>query len=242
MVVDNGSSDDTAEVALARGATVVREPTPGYGRACLRGLAELERRHGEALDAVVFLDADDERAPAQLARLLEPLAARRADLCVGERVAREDGVRAHAALGNRFVCTVLRGLYASRVTDLGPFRAVRWRALRALMLDDPTYGWYVQMQVRALRAGYRVRGVPVTFERRTRGRSKVSGSVRGSIGAGAIIVKTLAAEVLRTPPDRARALEPAGSLSPERRRAAGEAWTRGSDAPAAGRPPDSPPR
>lgn len=202
VVVDNGSSDDTAAVARRAGANVVREPVPGYGRACLRGLAALRRRHGAALDAVVFLDADDARAPAQLPRLLRPLASGDADLSVGERVDEGPGVRPHAAIGNRLVSAVLRGLYGSPTRDLGPFRAVRWSTIRALRLDHPTYGWYVQMQVRALRAGYRVRGVPVRFERRARGHSKVSGSLRGSLGAGGVILATLAAEALRTPHDR----------------------------------------
>lgn len=201
LVVDNGSADGTAAVARRRGARVASEPRAGYGRACLRGIAAAAAAEPPP-DVVVFLDADDLLAPAQLGRLLGALE-RGADLAIGERrAAPGEGVRRHAALGNRLVTGVLRGAYGSPVRDMGPFRAIRWGCLRALRLDEPTYGWYVQMQTRALRAGYRVAGVPVVFRRRTRGRSKVSGSARASVAAGAVMLRTLGRELLRTPPDR----------------------------------------
>lgn len=197
VVVDNGSTDRTAAAARAAGATVVREPRKGYGRACRAGMAALERRPP---DVLVFVDADDFEAPRQFRALLGPIREGRADLVIGERRAPEgDGVRPHAALGNRLVSAVLRGLYGSGTRDMGPFRAVRWDRLRELALDDPDYGWYVQMQVRALRAGHRVVGVPVRFRRRTRGRSKVSGSLVGSLAAGWVMLRTLAAEACRGP-------------------------------------------
>lgn len=202
LVVDNGSRDATAAVARAAGARVVTEPRAGYGRACLTGI-EILRGDRPPPDVLVFMDADDERAPAQLPRLLAPLRAGRADLVVGERRASgRPGVRWHAALGNRLVCGFLRGAYGSRVRDMGPFRAVRYEGLLELGLDDPDYGWYVQMQVRALRSGHGVASVPVAFARRTRGRSKVSGSLGGSVAAARVMVRTLAEEVLRSPPDR----------------------------------------
>jgi len=197
VVVDNGSTDDTAGCAHAAGALVVREPRPGYGQACQRGLAALAKLDPPP-GVVAFLDADDYRAPGQLAELLQPIRADIADMVVGVRSAPAgDGVRWHAALGNRLVLRVLRFLYGDTTRDMGPFRAIRWECVQQLGLDDPNYGWYVQMQVRALRGGWRVMSVPVSFQRRTRGRSKVSGSLTGSVAAGWVMLRTLLREVLR---------------------------------------------
>ncbi len=201
VVVDNGSRDGTDEVARRGGATVVPEPMPGYGRACRAGIDHMSRMTPP--EALVFLDADDFAAPAQIGDLLRPIAEGRADLVIGERrSASGRGVRLHARWGNRLVLAFLRGLYGSKVRDMGPFRAIRWACLERLRLDDRDYGWYVQMQVRALRSGYRVIGVPVRFERRTVGRSKVSGSLRASFAAGRVMLRTLAAEAIRPGPDR----------------------------------------
>lgn len=200
LVVDNGSSDGTAGAARRGGARVVREPEPGYGRACRRGLEELWAR-ADPPEVVVFVDADDLEAPAQLHRLASPVLAGEAEMVRGRRVSGEaPGVRPHAALGNAAVSLLLRGLYAAPVRDMGPFRAVRLAALRALDPDDPAYGWYVQMDVRALRAGWRVEEVPVTFRRRRAGRSKISGSLRGSMGAARGLLSALARELLAPPP------------------------------------------
>lgn len=197
VVVDNGSTDGTAEVARSLGARVVVEPRPGYGRACLAGIRTLTGP--EAPDTLVFLDADDFRAPAQVARLLGPIERGEADLVIGERVSEAggDGVRWHARLGNRLVLAVLRVALGSRIHDMGPFRAIRWTTLRALGLDDETYGWYVQMQVRALKLGARVTGVPVRFARRSVGTSKVSGNALASLRAGWVMLRTLAVELAR---------------------------------------------
>jgi glycosyltransferase involved in cell wall biosynthesis len=201
VVVDNGSTDDTPAIAQRAGASVVSEPRPGYGRACQSGIHALR---SEPPDVLVFLDADDFQAPAQVERLLAPLRAGEADLVVGERQSSAGGgVRWHARLGNRLILTFMRGLYGAAPRDMGPFRAIRWVDLERLRLDDPDFGWYVQMQVRAVRAHLRTVGIPVTFERRSLGRSKVSGSVRGSLTAGWVMLRTLAAEVLRAPPERA---------------------------------------
>lgn len=212
VVVDNASEDGTAAVAASFGASVVREERPGYGQACQAGIARL-RRESPVPDAVVFLDADDYLAPSQLGTLLDPIAADEADLVIGERAAAtaSEGVRWHARLGNRFVLRVLRRAYGSDVRDMGPFRAIRWRVLDRLALDDPDYGWYVQMQVRALRAGSRVIGVPVRFRRRTAGRSKVSGSVVASLRAGWAMLRTLAVEIGRRRPVRAKDAEVGGA-------------------------------
>jgi glycosyltransferase involved in cell wall biosynthesis len=179
---------------------VVHVAEPGYGRACLAGIRELLSWENRP-EVLVFVDADDLLAPAQIGELVRPVLAGRADQVVGER--RSDpgvpGVRAHARLGNAFITTLLRRVYGSRVRDMGPFRAIRISCLQGLDLDDPDYGWFVQMQVRALRAGCRVRGVPVAFRARTAGVSKVSGSMSGSVRAGVKILKTLAYEILRSP-------------------------------------------
>ncbi len=197
IVVDNGSTDDTARIAADRGATVAREPAPGYGRACLAGIRELAAA-GMPPEVLVFMDADDFLAPSQVGNLVAPIATQEADLVVGERRSSPGtrGVRPHARIGNALVTSVLRRLYGSSVRDLGPFRAIRFSCLRRLELDDPDYGWYVQMQVRALRSGCRVVGVPVDFHARTAGISKVSGSVRGSVLAGIKMLWTLAGEIV----------------------------------------------
>ena len=205
VVVDNGSRDDTAVVARGLGAEVVDEPRPGYGQACLAGIAHLASSGAAAVavggppEVLIFLDADDFAAPAQIPHLLEPVERGDADLVIGERRALhgDGGVRWHARLGNRFVLSVLRLRFGSAVRDMGPFRAIRWRALTKLDLDDRDYGWYVQMQVRARRSGLRVVGIPVDFERRTVGTSKVSGNSLASVRAGWVMIRTLVAEIVR---------------------------------------------
>lgn len=194
LVVDNGSRDATAAAARAEGAEVVTEPRPGYGRACRRGIAALAGRGGEP-DVLVVLDADDRAAARQLPRLLAPLRQGRADLVIGAR-RWEEGVPLHAALGNWAVGRVLCGLYGLDLRDMGPFRAVRFDLLRRLELDDPDFGWNVQMTVRAVRAGLRTWEVPVRFEPRAEGTSKITGSWRASLRAGATMLGVLAAEVL----------------------------------------------
>lgn len=200
IVVDNGSMDDTAQIAAERGAAVTLEPVPGYGRACLAGIRELAAA-GQPPEVLVFMDADDFLAPSQIGSLVAPIAGDEADLVIGERRSNPGGpgVRPHARMGNALVTRVLRRVYGSGVRDLGPFRAIRFSCLRRLELDDPDYGWYVQMQVRALRSGCRVVGVPVDFHARTAGKSKVSGSVRGSVLAGIKILWTLTGEIVGGP-------------------------------------------
>lgn len=196
LVVDNGSRDGTSRVARDGGAAVAVEPRSGYGRACQTGLSVLAART-PAPDAVAFLDADDPAAAARLTDLAAPLERGRADLVLGRRVAAARGVHRHAAAGNALVAAILRGLYACPARDVGPFRAARLSGLLSLGLDDPDYGWNVQMEVRALRAGWRVREVPVPFRRRRAGRSKISGTVVGSARAGRGMLLTLAREALR---------------------------------------------
>lgn len=197
LVVDNGSRDGTAAVARELGATVVSEPRPGYGRACLRGLRELAGRPSPP-EFVVFLDADDPAAAARIERLLGPLVGGRADLVLGRRRSGPDpGVPFHAAWGNAAVAWLLRGLFAVPSRDLGPFRAGRLSGLLEMGLDEPAYGWNVQMQLRALRVGWRVEEVDVPFRRRRAGRSKISGSLTGSARAAAGLLRGLFRELFR---------------------------------------------
>jgi glycosyltransferase involved in cell wall biosynthesis len=188
IVVDNGSTDGTASAAQAAGARVVSEPRRGYGSACLRGMAELRDP-----DAVVFMDGDHSDYPEEAPLLLEPIAGDRADLVVGSRAL---GVRDRGALtpqqvwGNRLACFLIRVLFGHRYTDLGPFRAIRYRSLLELGMCDRDYGWTVEMQIRALRHRLRVVEVPVRYRPRI-GVSKISGTLRGSLLAGYKIITTI---------------------------------------------------
>jgi len=190
IVVDNGSADRTAEIARARGAEVVAERRRGYGQACLAGLAAL----APEIDVVAFMDADGSDDPSDLARLLEPIARGQAELAIGSRVlgVREaDSLTPQQRFGNRLATFLLRLFYGARYTDLGPFRAIRRDALERLDMRDTNFGWTVEMQIKALRAGLRVKEVPVRYRRRRGGRSKVSGNLRGSLAAGAKILWTI---------------------------------------------------
>ena len=180
LVVDGGSVDGTPEIAACAGARVVREPRRGYGRACLTGLA-----HAAAPDVVVFLDGDYSDRPAEIPRLLAPLRTDQADLVIGSRLGRPRMPGAmpwHAVVGNRLTAWLLGVVCAVHLTDLGPFRAARLDLLRALDLRETTYGWPVEMIAKAARRGARVMEVPVSYHPRL-GRSKISGTLRGSIGA-----------------------------------------------------------
>jgi glycosyltransferase involved in cell wall biosynthesis len=192
LVVDNGSTDGTAQVARGAGAEVLAEPRRGYGSACLAALAEL-RRHPPL--AVAFLDADGSDDPADLSRVLAPLAAGAADLVVGSRVlgkSEPGSLTPIQRFGNALAARLLGSLYGAHVTDLGPLRAMEWQALERLGMRDRDYGWTVEMQARAMRHGLRVTEVPVGYRARRAGRSKVSGTVRGALGAGWKILFTIA--------------------------------------------------
>ncbi len=190
IVVDNGSTDRTAEVARAHGARVVSEPRRGYGRACLAGIAAARPDAG----IIAFMDADRSDAPADLPCLLAPIARGEADLVIGSRVLGErekDSLSRQQRFGNLLATWLLRVLYGARYTDLGPFRAIRRDALQRLGMRDTNFGWTIEMQIKAHRQGLRVLEVPVQHRRRRSGESKISGSVRGSLLAGMKIIWTI---------------------------------------------------
>lgn len=188
IVVDNGSTDDTARVAKEHGAHVVSEPRRGYGFACLRGIQELQDP-----DVVVFLDGDFSDYPEEMELLIEPIARGEADLVIGSRSLgnhQKDALPPHAAFGNRLASALIWLLFRFRYTDLGPFRAIRYDALKKLGMLDQTFGWTVEMQIKAIRHGLRIREVPVSYRKRI-GQSKISGTVVGSIKAGSKIIWTI---------------------------------------------------
>lgn len=181
VVVDNGSTDRTAEVAQAAGALVVREQRIGYGYACAAGVRAAVEQGAQAL---VFLDADGSFDPAQIPELLAPIVTGQADLVLGSRPAggMEPGAMPpHARFGNWLVARLMRQLYGLQVTDLGPFRAIRADALARLGMSEMTFGWPTEMMVKMARGGGRVLEVPVRYRVRRGGRSKVSGTLRGTI-------------------------------------------------------------
>jgi glycosyltransferase involved in cell wall biosynthesis len=188
IVVDSESSDGTADIARQMGAEVLREPRRGYGRACLTGLAA-----AKGADIVVFLDGDYSDRPAEMSRLLEPLRQGTADIVIGSRLAGEliaGAMPWHAVFGNRLAARLIALLSGVRLTDLGPFRAARYQALIALELKESTYGWPVEMIVKGARCGLRIIEVPVSYHPRI-GSSKISGTLRGSIGAAWGIISAI---------------------------------------------------
>ena len=189
LVVDSDSTDGTAAIAREMGAKVLREPRRGYGRACLTGLAAVN-----SPDVVVFLDGDYSDRPAEMSLLLEPLRNGSADMVIGSRLAgaRTRGAMPwHAVLGNRLAAGLISFFSGVSLTDLGPFRAVRYDALIALGLCESTYGWPVEMIVKGARRGLRIVEVPVSYHPRL-GSSKISGTFKGSVGAAWGILSAIA--------------------------------------------------
>ncbi|NIR78524.1 MAG: glycosyltransferase family 2 protein [Gemmatimonadetes bacterium] len=202
VVVDNGSSDRTATVAAAEGATVLREEERGYGAACIRGIEHLAFGD-DPPTALAFVDADARAELAHLSRLVGPVLRDEADLVLGVRegpAGRPGNLHFHARLGNHLVLGCARLLFGLRHGDLAPFRAVRFPSLLALEMDDRNWGWTLQMQIRAHRKGLRVREIAVPHRPRSAGRSKISGSLGASVRVGAKMFYTLLRERFRGVP------------------------------------------
>jgi glycosyltransferase involved in cell wall biosynthesis len=190
IVVDNGSTDRTASHARAAGAKVVEEPRRGYGRACRAGVHALSPE----CDIVVFLDGDGSDCPEFMSQLIEPIVAGTHDFVIGSRTRgqREPGSMNFQQVASGYLAGfLLRLLYGVRYTDMSPFRAIRPDVLETLAMKEETYGWNLEMQMRAARAGLRILEIPVNHRCRTGGQSKVSGTLRGTLVAGTRIIATL---------------------------------------------------
>ena len=189
IVVDNGSTDDTAAIAEQNGARVVEEPRKGYGYACLAGIAALATTEP---DIVVFLDGDYSDYPTDLPRLLTPILEGRAGLVIGARKAynARDALLPQARFGNWLACLLIRRFFGVHYTDLGPFRAIRYSQLLALNMQDKTFGWTIEMQLKAAKHGIPACEVPVRYRKRI-GTSKITGTLTGTVKAGYKILTTL---------------------------------------------------
>lgn len=188
IVVDNRSTDRTPEVARENGATVVSERRRGYGRACLAGIAVLD-----APDIVVFLDGDYSDYPEEIDLLLAPILAGEADFVLGSRMILKESRKTllpQARYGNQLAVFLIRLFFRHTFTDLGPFRAIRQESLQAIGMRDKDFGWTVEMQVKAVKKGLRIREVPVHYRARI-GVSKITGTVSGTFKAGTKIIYTI---------------------------------------------------
>jgi len=188
IVVDSNSTDGTPETAANMGARVIQEARRGYGRACLTGIEA-----ASSPDVIVFLDGDYSDRPSELPILLAPIMEGRAEITLGSRLLTQDSSSAlpwHQVFGNRLAAGLIRVLYGVKITDLGPFRAGRAEVLRALSLEEMTYGWAVEMILKGALAGYRILEVPVSYYPRI-GKSKISGTVKGTLGAGWFILSLI---------------------------------------------------
>lgn len=192
IVANNGSTDKTAQVAQAAGATVVDQPIPGYGNACLKGMEYVKAMEVQP-DVIVFIDGDYSDYPEQLPEVVAPIVHDGMDMVIGSRAL---GNRASGSMtfpqvfGNWLATTLMRWIYGARFTDLGPFRAIKWDRLLELQMQDRTYGWTVEMQVKAAKKQYRFCEVPVNYKKRI-GVSKVSGTIKGTFMAGYKILWTI---------------------------------------------------
>lgn len=188
IVVDSNSDDGTPEIAAKMGARVIDEPRRGYGQACLTGIAS-----ADSADIVVFLDGDYSDRPSELPILLAPILEGRAEIAIGSRLQKQqvDGALPwHQAFGNRLAACLIRMLYGVKISDLGPFRAVRADFVRRLALEETTYGWAVEIILKGALAGFRIVEVPVSYHPRI-GKSKISGTLKGTLGAAWFILSLI---------------------------------------------------
>jgi len=184
LVVDNGSTDNTAVVAQKGGAEVLQQPKKGYGNACQTGITEAKLR---GLEIVVILDGDHSFDPIEIDQLVEPIQKDQADMVLGDRTQTSEpgALLIQQRLGNWVATTLIRAVTGHRYRDMGPFRAIRTQALIDMHMEDPNFGWNVEMQLKAVQRGFRVMEVPVQCRQRIAGNSKVSGSFRGAVRCGA---------------------------------------------------------
>ena len=189
IVVDNGSSDNTVTVSKGLGVNVILEPLKGYGAACLRGISILK----QDTDIVVFLDADYSDYPQDLHTVVKPIINDNADMVIGSRMSgeREKGaLLPQAIFGNKLATFLIRLFWGFKYTDLGPFRAIKYRDLLALNMTDKNFGWTVEMQIKALKKRLRIVEVPVRYRKRI-GKSKITGTFSGTVRAGVKIIYTI---------------------------------------------------
>lgn len=192
VVVNNNSNDNTVKVAQSAGAIVLDEAQRGYGRACLTGMEYIANLEVQP-DILVFLDADYSDFPEQLTLLIAPIIGHDMDMVIGSRAKgnKEKGSMTPPQIfGNWLSTRLMRWIYKTDYTDLGPFRAVKWGKLKSLGMVDQTYGWTIEMQIKAAKAGWKTTEVPVDYRKRI-GVSKVSGTVKGVFGAGYKILWTI---------------------------------------------------
>ena len=192
IVIDNGSDDNTAVAAENAGATVIAELKKGYGYSCLKGMEYLTSKEVKP-DIVVFLDGDYSDYPEEMNKLVSPIANSNIDMVIGSRTlgSREKGAMLPQQLfGNWLATSLLKVLYGARFTDLGPFRAIKYDKLMELKMTDTTYGWTVEMQIKAAKAGLKFAEVPVNYRKRI-GKSKITGTVKGTVLAGYKIISTI---------------------------------------------------
>jgi len=188
LVIDGGSSDDTVDIARSAGARVIHEPRPGYGMACARGVSEA------ASNLLIFMDADGADDPGCIPQLTAPLQNGTADLVLGSRLIEKMGTGAmpwHQHAGNWLSALLIRRLYRIPITDLSPFRAVDRNKLQAIKMQEMTYGWPTEMIVKAARFGWRIQEIQVVYRPRLGGKSKISGTVRGTVLATYFILGTI---------------------------------------------------
>ena len=192
VVVNNNSNDNTVKVALSKGVTVIDEPKRGYGQACLKGIEYLKNKSPQT-DIVVFMDGDHSDYPDELGSVIRPIIENDMDMVIGSRTlgkAEKGALTPQQIFGNRLATTLIRFIYGIRYTDLGPFRAIKFSSLLELNMQDTSYGWTTEMQIKAAKQKLNIYEIPVSYRKRI-GTSKISGTIKGSLSAGYKIITTI---------------------------------------------------